>query len=140
MNLKDDADGLTGRWRSFYRYPSEGRGGEDFWGQHTLVATQAGDTLHLESEGSPSHVVMDLSLGSGDMVRGTWREETDPAGYYHGEVYEGTIELEVAEDGQRMNGTWHGAGRDGKINSDIWELTREGAEQQKVVEGKAGGK
>jgi hypothetical protein len=122
---------LSGNWKSFYRYPSSGRADTDFWGQHVLIASQSADALHLESGvDSPSHVVLDVRVDSdGRSVKGTWREETDPAGYYAGEVYEGTVELEITSDGRRMSGIWHGAGKDGTMNSDVWELTKDGVAQ-----------
>lgn len=115
----------TGDWRSYYRYPSTGRAG-DYWGQHLLHATQDGNTIRLESgPESASQVTMELTLDiDGKIARGTWQERTDLEGYYKGAVYEGTIELNIAENGERMNGVWHGAGKDGAMNTDIWELAK----------------
>jgi hypothetical protein len=116
---------LSGDWNSYYRYPSTGRG-DDFWGQHVLHATQTGDKLKLEtSVDSPSHVVMELELDDEtNAAIGTWVEDADPKGYYQGKRYDGTIKLRIAENGERMNGIWHGAGKDGTMNSDIWELAK----------------
>lgn len=116
---------LSGNWRSYYRYPSTGRG-EDFWGEHALRASQTGNSLTLESDpNSPSYVLMELELDTDSaMASGVWRERTDPGGYYKGLEYAGTVELKLAAKGDRMNGVWHGAGRNGKINSDIWELAK----------------
>jgi hypothetical protein len=117
---------LSGDWHSYYRYPSSGRG-DDFWGQHILHATQTGDTSLVLKTGpeSQSQVIMELELRPDeDLAVGTWQEHTDPNGYYKGVLYEGTIELKLAENGKRMNGVWHGAGKDGKMNSDIWELAK----------------
>jgi hypothetical protein len=116
---------LSGDWNSYYRYSSSGRG-DDFWGQHLLQATQTGSKLRLESEaGAPSRIVMELELdAAGEAATGTWSEETDPEGYYKGKRFEGTIELKVADTGIRMNGVWHGAGTDGEMNSDVWDLAK----------------
>jgi len=116
---------LSGDWHSYYRYPSTGRGA-DFWGQNTLRASQNGTVLRFESlPESPSYVLLELELTEdGKMARGTWRERTDPDGYYEGAEYEGTIELRVAENGGRLNGVWHGTDKEGKVQSDIWELAR----------------
>ena len=119
---------FAGTWKSFYRYSSSSRG-EDFWGQHVLAVTQTGDKIHLESTpDSKSQVTIDLQLSEdGRAATGTWRERTEPDGYYKGAVYDGTIELEVSPGGDRMSGTWHGKGKDGADNSDIWELVKEDA-------------
>lgn len=116
---------LSGDWNSYYRYPSTGRD-DDFWGQHVLHATQTGSRLKLEtSVGSTSHVVMELELGTeGKTASGTWAEDTNPEGYYKGRKYYGTIEFKIAENGERMNGIWHGTDKDGAIASDIWELAK----------------
>lgn len=122
---------LDGLWRSFYRYPSSGRDGDEFWGQHVVQATYTGDAVRLESvPGSKSHLLLELQLDPGGRTAtGTWREETEQDGYYKGAVYEGTIDLEVSADGQRMSGTWHGKGTDGAVNSDVWEFTKNGIAQ-----------
>jgi len=121
---------LSGNWRSFYRYPSSGRGGDEFWGRHVMIARQSGSSIHLESvPESKSHVIIDLEVDDAGQATGTWREETELDGYYKGAIYEGTIELKVSEDGQRMSGIWHGEGSDGEMNTDVWELTKEGIEQ-----------
>jgi hypothetical protein len=116
---------FSGDWYSHYRYPSSGRG-DDFWGQHLLHATQKGNKLIFQNgAGSPSHVVLELEIKPEERLAvGTWSERTDPEGYYKGVMYEGTIELKIAESGERMNGIWHGTGKDGDVNSDIWELTK----------------
>lgn len=116
---------LSGDWRSYYRYPSTGRG-EDFWGEHTLQATQTGTSLTLVTgSDSPSQVVMELEIDDkAKIASGVWRERTDPNGYYKGAEYDGTVELRLAATGDRMSGVWHGTGRSGTMNSDIWELSK----------------
>lgn len=116
---------LSGDWNSYYRYPSTARS-DDFWGQHVLHATQTGNKLKLETGlGSPSHVVMELTLDAdGKAASGTWVEDSSPDGYYKGRRFDGTIELKIAENGERMNGIWHGVGKDGTMSSDIWELAK----------------
>ena len=122
---------LSGRWQSFYRYPSSGRGNDAMWGRHVLEAIQTDDALHFESvPDSKSHVVIDVTMDESGLASGTWREDTEPDGYYKGAVYEGTIELQPADGGERLNGTWHGKGKNGEMNSDIWELTRNGTEPE----------
>jgi len=116
---------LSGEWHSYYRYPSSGRG-DDFWGQHLLRAKEMDGLLKLESgPESPSQVVLELEISEdGRKASGTWSERTDPEGYYKGALYEGTIELKIADSGERMNVVWHGADKNGEIHSDIWELAK----------------
>ncbi len=116
---------LSGDWQSFYRYPSSGRGGAEFWSQHVLRAVQSGDALRLESlPDSKSRVVIELAIGLDGHASGTWAETTDPTGYYKGAVYSGTIELTITPAADKMSGVWRGKGKDGEMNSDVWELTK----------------
>lgn len=116
---------LTGDWNSYYRYPSSGRG-EDFWGQHLFHARQDGDKLTLETgPENPSYQIVELEVAPDrSSAKGVWAEDTDPNGYYKGRRFEGTVEFKIAPGDDRMSGIWHGAGRDGTIHSDIWELVR----------------
>ncbi len=117
---------LSGTWHSTYRYPSSGRGG-DFWSNHTLEATQKDTTVELKSDsGGLSHVSMSLACDfSAGTATGAWHEQTNPEGYYEGREYEGTVTFVIAPDGQRLDGTWQGEGKDGTTNSDVWYLSRE---------------
>jgi hypothetical protein len=116
---------LVGDWNSYYRYPSTGRG-EDFWGQDLLHAKQEGNKLTLETgSDSSSHQIAELELSpDGTIAQGVWAEDTDPDGFYEGRRFEGTVEFKITADGQRMSGIWHGAGRDGRMHSDVWELAK----------------
>jgi hypothetical protein len=44
---------------------------------------------------------MDLAA-EGNVLPGTWREETDPNGYYRGATYHGAIQLTVGPLGHRV--------------------------------------
>jgi len=126
MSLKEEHTmEFSGDWYSHYRYPSSGSG-DNFWGQHLLRATQDGNRLIIQNGvDSPSHVVIELELRLDEQIAiGTWRERTDSGGHYKGAMYQGTIELKIVENGTRMSGIWHGTGKDGSMNSDIWELTK----------------
>ncbi|HUB92980.1 MAG TPA: hypothetical protein VMB52_00570 [Verrucomicrobiae bacterium] len=116
---------LSGDWNSYYRYPSTGRG-EDFWEQHLLHVTQTGSKIKFETgPESASYMMAELELGDdGKSAHGTWSDDKDPNGYYKGVHFEGTVELQVAESGERLSGVWHGPGRDGIMHSDIWELAK----------------
>jgi hypothetical protein len=129
VRQSDDELDLEGLWRSCYRYPSSGRDSEEFWGRHTVRATHSGTSLKFESvPDSASHVTVELHMDRDGKAAGTWREETDPHGYYKGAVYEGTIALSLSPDGKRLSGTWRGRGKNGEMNSDVWEITRDGVD------------
>jgi hypothetical protein len=121
---------LTGDWNSYYRYPSSGRG-EDFWGRHLFHARQDGNKLTLETgPESPSYQIVELEVAAdGNSATGVWTEDTAPDGYYKGRRFEGTVEFKITHGNDRMSGIWHGAGRDGTVHSDIWELVRVKAPQ-----------
>jgi hypothetical protein len=114
---------LTGIWRSRYEYVSSGRGDQTFADQHHVVIVQRGDRLQLRSlpESAPSRLTMDLTA-NGQVITGTWTEETNPAGYYHGAAYHGAIQLLLEPTGRRMAGRWVGFGRDFDVNDGPWTL------------------
>jgi hypothetical protein len=60
---------------------------------------------------------------NGQVVTGTWTEQTDPDGYYKGAVYHGAIQLLSEPSGHRMTGRWIGFGRELEINDGPWTLT-----------------
>jgi hypothetical protein len=65
---------------------------------------------------------MDLSV-NGQVITGTWAEETERGGYYKGAVYYGAIQMLQEPTGRRMSGKWVGFGRDMTVNTDDWSLT-----------------
>lgn len=123
---------LTGTWHSYYRHPSSARGKDEFWGKHTLFASQQGSEITLVTEpSSASHVEMWLSIDLDKAIAtGKWQERTDPKGHYGGTLYEGTVEFTLSDDATRLSGTWHGEGRAGEMNSGAWELSRQPVEKE----------
>jgi hypothetical protein len=65
--------------------------------------------------------MMDLTA-NGQVLTGTWTEETNPAGYYKGAVYHGAIQLLLEPTGRKMTGKWVGFGRDFDLNTGPWTL------------------
>jgi hypothetical protein len=55
---------------------------------------------------SRSRVLMDLTA-NGQVLTGTWTEETNPAGYYQGAVYR-CLQLLLEPTGRKMTGKWVG--------------------------------
>ena len=70
---------------------------------------------------SKSKVMMDLTV-NGQVITGTWTEQTNPEGYYQGSVYHGAIQLLLDPTGHRMTGKWVGFGRDFDLNTGPWTL------------------
>lgn len=114
---------LTGIWRSRYEYVSSGRGGQTFASEHYVVILHRGTHLQLRSlpDTAPGRVMMDLSV-NGQVVTGSWTEQTNPDGYYQGSVYSGAIQLLLDPTGHRMSGKWVGFGRDFDVNTGPWIL------------------
>lgn len=114
--------GLTGIWLSEYEYSSSGRGAS-FTSQHYVMILQRGARLMIRSlPASKSKLSMDLSI-NGQVVTGTWTEQTQVDGYYKGAVYHGAIQVLLEPTGHRMSGKWVGFGRELEVNDGPWSLT-----------------
>ena len=112
---------LTGIWLSSYEYESTGRGAT-FTNRHYVAVVQHGTRLQVRSTpGSRSRLLMDLTA-NGQVLTGTWTEETNPTGYYQGAVYHGAIQLLLEPTGRKMTGKWVGFGRDFDLNTGPWTL------------------
>lgn len=112
----------SGVWLSRYEYHSSGRG-STYTGQHYVVVLQHGDRLTVRSlpasaEGS---LTMDLTV-DGNVVTGTWVEQTDQSGYYRGARYYGAIQMLAEPTGRRIAGKWVGFGKEMDVNTGPWEL------------------
>lgn len=114
---------LTGIWRSRYEYVSSSRENQTFASQHYVVILHHGARLQLRSlpETAPGRVLMELTV-NGQVVTGTWSEETNPGGYYKGSVYHGAIQMLLDPTGHRMSGKWVGFGRNFDLNTGPWTL------------------
>ena len=112
---------LTGIWLSRYEYESSSRRGM-FADEHYVVMIQHGARLQVRSvPASASRLMMDLTV-NGQVITGTWTEQTSPEGYYQGSVYHGAIQLLLEPTGHRMAGKWVGFGRDFDLNTGPWTL------------------
>jgi transcriptional regulator with XRE-family HTH domain len=121
---RDVAGGpLTGIWRSRYEYVSSGRGGQTFVSEHYVILLHRGARLQVRSlpGTAPGRCMMDLTV-NGQVVTGTWTEQTNPDGYYQGSVYSGAIQMLLEPTGHRMSGKWVGFGRDFDVNDGPWTL------------------
>jgi hypothetical protein len=112
----------SGVWLSRYEYFSSGRG-EAFVGQHYVVVIQHGDRLTVRSlpGSSDSSLTMDLTV-DGNVITGTWVEQTAAESYYRGARYHGAIQMLAEPTGRRIAGKWVGFGKEMDVNTGPWEL------------------
>jgi transcriptional regulator with XRE-family HTH domain len=113
---------MTGIWLSAYDYFSSGRG-QSFTGKHHVLILQRGARLMARSLPAATSLLSLDMTANGQVVTGTWTEQTDPAGYYQGAVYHGAIQLLTEPSGHRLAGRWIGFGRELEINDGPWTLT-----------------
>lgn len=123
----------SGVWLSRYEYYSSGRG-ESFAGLHHVTVVQHGNRLTVRSlpGSSDSPLTMDLTV-DGNVVTGTWVEQTANDGYYRGARYHGAVQLLAEPTGRRIAGKWVGFGKDMDINSGPWELLFQDASTAKTT-------
>jgi transcriptional regulator with XRE-family HTH domain len=114
--------GYSGIWLSRYEFFSSGRS-DTFTGQHFAVLLQHGDRLTVRSlpGSSDSSLTMDLSV-DGNVITGTWVEQTASDGYYRGARYHGAVQLLAEPTGRRLAGKWLGFGKGMDVNTGPWEL------------------
>lgn len=112
----------SGVWLSRYEYFSSGRDAA-FTGRHFVVLLQHGNRLTVRSlpGSSDSPLTMDLEL-DGNVITGSWSEQTSREGYYHGARYHGAIQMLVEPTGRRISGKWVGFGKQFDVNTGPWEL------------------
>ncbi len=123
----------SGVWLSRYEYFSSSRVAS-FTGLHYVVLLQHGDRLTVRSlpGSADSQLSMDLTI-DGNVITGTWVEQTSPAGYYRGARYHGAIQMLVEPTGRRMVGKWVGFGKEMDINTGPWELVFEDASTSRTT-------
>lgn len=123
----------SGVWLSRYEYHSSGRGAT-FTGRHYVVLLQHGDRLTVRSlpGSSDAPLTMDLTV-EGNVVTGTWVEQTAPQGYYRGARYHGAIQLLAEPTGRRLAGKWIGFGKEMDVNTGPWELVFQDASTNKAT-------
>lgn len=124
----------SGVWLSRYEYVSSGREGQVFTGQHYVVILQHADRLTVRSlpGSSDSPLTMDLTA-DGNVVTGTWVEQTADDGYYRGARYHGAVQLLADPTGRRLTGKWVGFGSEMDVNTGPWELVFQDASTNKAT-------
>lgn len=125
----------SGVWLSRYEYFSSGRD-DTFTGVHHVVVLQHGDRLSARSlpGSSDSTLTLDL-LVDGNVVTGTWAEQTATHSHYRGARYHGALQMLAEPTGRRMLGKWVGFGKemDWTINTGPWELVFQDASTNKAT-------
>jgi transcriptional regulator with XRE-family HTH domain len=124
---------LSGVWLSEYQYHSSGRG-ETYTGQHFVVVLQHGNRLTVRSlpGSSDSPLTMDLTV-DGNVITGTWVEQTAEDGYYRGARYHGAIQMLAEPTGRRIVGKWVGFGKEMDVNTGPWMLVFQSASTNKAT-------
>ena len=125
---------LTSIWRSTYSYVSSSRGDKTFTSEHYVMVIQHGNRVQVRSlpGTATGRVMMDLTV-DGQVITGTWTEETDPDGYYASSVYSGAIHMLLDHTGHRMKGKWLGFNRDGGVSDGPWVLNLVSADTSKAA-------
>jgi len=125
---------LTGIWRSAYSYVSSSRGNKTFTSEHYVMVIQHGNRIRVTSLAGTAtgRVTMDLTI-DGQVITGTWQEETDPDGYYKSSTYSGAIHMLLDHTGHRMKGKWLGFNRDGGVSDGPWVLDLVSADTGKAA-------
>ncbi|MDX2762945.1 XRE family transcriptional regulator [Streptomyces europaeiscabiei] len=126
----------SGIWLSRYEFFSSGRD-ETFTGLHYVVLLQHGNKLTVRSLPDASlnpnsPLTMDLTL-DGNVVTGTWVEETATEGYYAGARYHGAVQMLIEPTGRRMVGKWLGFGKEFDVNTGPWTLEFKDASTNKAA-------
>lgn len=124
---------MTGVWVSEYSYPSSSRQ-KTYTSRHYVLILQRGKGLLIRSlPNQESTLSLDLTV-NGKMSKGNWTEITSTGGFYQGSVYDGTIQMEINQAGDRMRGKWLGFGRDpGEINDGPWSFTKVSSEYDRTT-------
>ncbi|MET7783092.1 helix-turn-helix transcriptional regulator [Streptomyces mirabilis] len=133
---KNGKGNYSGVWLSRYEFFSSGRD-NNFTGLHYVVLLQHGNRLTVRSLPDASlnpnsPLTMDLTV-EGNVVTGTWTEQTATDGYYAGARYHGAIQLLVEPTGRKMVGKWVGFGKEFDVNTGPWELVFKDASTNKAT-------
>lgn len=127
------AGNYSGVWLSRYEYYSSGRN-DIFTARHHVVLLQHGDRLTVRSlpASADSSLTMDLTV-DGNVITGTWAEQTALGGYYRGARYHGAIQLLAEPTARRLAGKWIGFGKELDVNTGPWELIFQDASTNKAT-------
>ena len=119
---------FSGIWHCRYWFPSNSHSGEDV-SEYYATIERSGRQFVLHSLPNAGETVGSYMLAKfavdGDLVSGSWWENTSPSGEFQGSIYSGTFQLLLDESHSRMSGKWVGIGQDQgvrKIYTGRWEI------------------
>ena len=75
---------------------------------------------------------MDLTV-AGNVITGTWAEQTAEDGYYRGARYHGAIHMLIEPTGRRRAGKRVGSGKEMDVNTGPWEAICQDASANKAT-------
>jgi len=134
---RNQANDLSGIWRSHYDYTSSTRKG-NFENEHYVVITHKGNHVTIKNLPHTSESEIELHLEQdGRILTGVWKECTAPTGYYKGKMYHGATQMAVTRDRTYINGKWLGFGADLEINVGNWTFTRLGKTDSDILNAQA---
>jgi hypothetical protein len=126
---------FSGIWCCRYWFPSNANPGEEEPSEYQVTIRQRDNKLILESlpNQEESYMLVRLKL-DGEVVGGSWQENTSPHGEFKSMIYSGLVQLLYDKEAKRMDGMWVGIGRDHKagkpaIYTGRWEISYLGEEQ-----------
>lgn len=128
--MTQQENNFSGIWHCRYWFPSNNHPGEDV-SEYYAEIERSGRQFVLHSlsnagETEGSYLLAKFAV-DGDLVSGSWWENTSPAGEFAGSIYSGTFQLLLDKSSTRMEGKWVGIGQDHgvrKIYTGRWEIAR----------------
>lgn len=121
--MANDID-FSGVWHSSYHYVNK-QEPDGNTSEHDVKIYQTGNQVVMQSvpNKEDSYLFLRLTL-DGNILTGTWNEQTSPTGNYKGQHYYGAVQLFVEPDGKHIRGKHVSYNHDMKIMSGDWEITR----------------
>jgi hypothetical protein len=123
MALRD----FSGVWLCRYWFPSNQFDGEDISSCEVKIHRN-GNQLVLESLPNKEEAFLSARMvADGDVVTGTWQENTSPHGEFAGSIYSGAVQLIANGDGDRIEGKWVGIGQENgkkQVYTGRWEISK----------------
>lgn len=115
---------FSGDWHGVYTYTSSAKPGT-FESPYELKIYNIGNQVVMQSRPSDfgDYILLRLTQ-DGNILTGTWYEQTSPKGSYKGVAYYGGIQLILDKSGDKFVGKWVGLDRTDHIRSGDWTITR----------------
>jgi len=118
-----DTQDFSGLWHNKYTYYNDIE--TSGTSEHDIKIYKTGNQLVLQSvpNQEDSYFVARLTL-DGDLLTGTWQEQTSPTGKYKGQIYYGAAQLIRNEGGKRMHGKMVMINHELEIITGDWEVVK----------------